>query len=37
LKKSEMAITIDRLIAENKELKEKVIAYKRSIEIGDDR
>jgi len=37
MKKSEMAATIDRLMQENKELKEKIIMYQRSFEVGDDR
>lgn len=37
MKKSEMAITIERLMRENKELKEQLIKYKRSECIGDDR
>lgn len=37
LKKSEMAATIERLLAENKKLKEQIIMYKRSFEVGDDR
>jgi hypothetical protein len=32
-----MAATIDRLMQENKELKEKIIMYRRSFEVGDDR
>ncbi|MFA7164650.1 MAG: hypothetical protein WC124_02225 [Desulfoplanes sp.] len=28
---------IDRLMQENQQLKEQIIKYKRSIEIGDDR
>ena len=37
VKKSEMAATIDRLRQENKEIKEKIIMYQRSFEVGDDR
>ena len=37
VKKSEMTATIDRLMQENKELKEKIIMYRRSFEVGDDR
>lgn len=37
MKKSEMAATIDRLMQENKELKEKIVMYQRSFEVGDDR
>jgi hypothetical protein len=31
------AMKIERLEKENKQLKEQIIMYKRSIEIGDDR
>lgn len=37
MKKSEMAATIEALMQENQELKEQIVMYKRSIEIGDDR
>ena len=37
MKKSEMAATIEALRKENKELKEQIVMYKRSFEVGDDR
>jgi Tfp pilus assembly protein PilO len=39
LKKSEMAITIDRLMAENKELKDRLVKMEKQIckMTGDDR
>lgn len=37
LKKAEMVATIDRLMVENKQLKEQIVLYKRSFEVGDDR
>jgi hypothetical protein len=36
VKKSEMAATIEALRKENRELKEQIIMYKRSFEVGDD-
>jgi len=37
MKKSELEATIEVLTKENKQLKEQIVMYKRSIEIGDDR
>ena len=37
MKKSELEVTIEALMQENAELKAKIVMYKRSIEIGDDR
>lgn len=37
MKKSEMQATIDLLTQENKQLKEQIVLYKRSFEVGDDR
>ena len=37
MKRAELEATIDRLMQENKELKEKIIMYRRSFEVGDDR
>ena len=37
MKRAELEATIDRLMQENKELKEKIIMYQRSFEVGDDR
>ena len=37
MKKSELEATIEALRKENRELKEQIIMYKRSFEVGDDR
>lgn len=37
MKKSELEATLAAYKQENEELKEQLIKYKRSFEVGDDR